>query len=563
MIATDGKEGFRCPSKFVVVPGRIQRWLDHPEQKTLNVSCALKVINPNNLYEDLHFVSTALRGAAGINLVINSFRHPKPIKVDWSFYLHPDHPDFNNIVWGEMGVFGINGKPVIRVADSMNSDGDDGKISIESSWSKFYDTLRTGKPVAVDLSALRPQHSTNDLGLVASGPLSFLKIYQAIARYVEEGSLTAYLKIFSTLNEVLRRGGFYKNGGISSDLNWDHSDANEYIRLPLTEVPYLKKGLQIASLVLKNRDLTELILDQVNSGNLWLEKDLGFHDGEQLYSNLCRGISLKNRGTCLLTHVNAGQIQKTEDWVQGWRDAMNFVCGVFETGAPRTAGIYRDPVEDKQVAVGICGLANFLSYHSIKYKDWVEAFERFLDGKPRQERTIIEEMVWCVACGVADAADIARSHGMRAAFAIEPTASCAYRYKDLKGYSLAPNIDPPVAMPGNGRVRRNSEAVGDQFYEHGPVEVAAEVDPDYVRRHRECWQKLFDSTGLAHMSSYELHKKWQITDLKQWFDGPLPTTYYARQTTVNHLQKGQKIMTASRFKQQCATDELYCEACED
>ena len=47
--------------------------------------------------------------------------------------------------------------------------------------------------VAVHLSNLRASGEENGKGLVASGPLSFGKIY-------------------STLNEILRRGGKYKNG---------------------------------------------------------------------------------------------------------------------------------------------------------------------------------------------------------------------------------------------------------------------------------------------------------------------------------------------------------------
>ena len=72
---------------------------------------------------------------------------------------------------------------VIVVDDSM--EGPDG---IEASWRFTSHGLRNGAGVAVHLSNLRPRGTQNGKGLTASGPCSFGKIY-------------------STLNEIIRRGG--------------------------------------------------------------------------------------------------------------------------------------------------------------------------------------------------------------------------------------------------------------------------------------------------------------------------------------------------------------------
>ena len=77
---------------------------------------------------------------------------------------------------------------VFVVDDSM-----EGPEGIEASWRFVSHALRYGAGVAVHLSNLRPKGSENGKGLTASGPVSFGKIY-------------------STLNEILRRGGTYKNG---------------------------------------------------------------------------------------------------------------------------------------------------------------------------------------------------------------------------------------------------------------------------------------------------------------------------------------------------------------
>ena len=89
---------------------------------------------------------------------------------------------------------------VFVVEDSM--EGEDG---IEASWRFVSHGLRKGAGVAVHLSKLRARGDENGKGLVASGPVSFGRIY-------------------SVLNETLRRGGIYKNGAVVLHLDYDHPD---------------------------------------------------------------------------------------------------------------------------------------------------------------------------------------------------------------------------------------------------------------------------------------------------------------------------------------------------
>ena len=94
---------------------------------------------------------------------------------------------------------------VFTVEDSI-----EGENGIEASWKFVSHALRFGAGCAVHLSKLRPKGTENDKGLVASGPVSFAKIY-------------------STLNEILRRGGVYKNGAVVAHLDLSHPDALEFI----------------------------------------------------------------------------------------------------------------------------------------------------------------------------------------------------------------------------------------------------------------------------------------------------------------------------------------------
>ena len=94
---------------------------------------------------------------------------------------------------------------VFVVDDTM-----EGPEGIEASWRFASHALRNGAGCAIHLSRLRPKGHDNGKGLLASGPVSFGKIY-------------------STLNEILRRGGKYKNGAIVLHLDASHPDIDEFI----------------------------------------------------------------------------------------------------------------------------------------------------------------------------------------------------------------------------------------------------------------------------------------------------------------------------------------------
>ena len=93
---------------------------------------------------------------------------------------------------------------IFNVDDSIQ-----GPEGIEASWRFVSHALRFGAGVAVHLSQLRPNGSENEKGLVASGPVSFAKIYSA-------------------LNETLRRGGVYKKGAVVIHIDADQKDIIEF-----------------------------------------------------------------------------------------------------------------------------------------------------------------------------------------------------------------------------------------------------------------------------------------------------------------------------------------------
>ena len=76
--------------------------------------------------------------------------------------------------------------------------------------------------------------------------------------------------------------------------------------------------------------------------------------------------------------------------------------------------------------------------------------------------------------GVDAAAEVARSANMDRAFAIAPTASCSYRYKDRDGNTTTPELAPPIGRT----VDRDSSTFGVEQFTYGNVETAEEVGWD-------------------------------------------------------------------------------------
>ena len=98
---------------------------------------------------------------------------------------------------------------------------------IEASWRFASHALRNGAGVAIHLSKLDPKGHERPSGVVASGPVSFGRIY-------------------SSLNETLRRGGKYKNGAIVLHLDADHPDIDEFITAPREALPWVKRCVNIS-----------------------------------------------------------------------------------------------------------------------------------------------------------------------------------------------------------------------------------------------------------------------------------------------------------------------------
>ena len=407
---------------------------------------------------------------------------------------------------------------VFNVEDSM--EGEDG---IEASWRFVSHGLRNGAGVAVHLSSLRERGAENGKGLVASGPVSFGKIY-------------------STLNEILRRGGLYKNGAVVLHLDYSSPDAIEFVSASRSELPWVKRCLNVDEnfLSASSPELINACLRAVSSGDLWLNKIRYDSRGKRIRANVCLEVYLPHRGTCLLQHVNLGAC--TLENIQGaFVEGMMQLCELHPGTGVGDTGEYLPPVIDKQIGLGVLGLANFLAIHSISYEDFGNALEAFLAEDARGwndfwKNTISGEAVWQIDQGIQKAAEVAREHGMERAFCIAPTASCSYRYLDTRGFTTTPEIAPPIART----VDRDSGTFGVESFDYGEVETAAEVGWEAFFKTANGLVQLYQRTGLFHGYSFNSWSdivNYDEVFLKDWLDSPQTSLYYSLQVLPDTQRK--------------------------
>lgn len=514
------------------------------------------------------------------------------------------------------------------------NDGMEDEDGIEASWRFVSHGLRNGAGVAVHLSKLRPEGSDNGKGLVASGPVSFGMIY-------------------SKLNEVLRRGGKFKNGAVVLHLDYSHPDAIKFVSAPRALFPWAKRCLNVDNHFLDKAspELIAATIKGITNGDVWLTKMKTDDGGARIYGNVCvagdtlvhttegptpirdlvgkpftaivagkeyassprgawsngvkqtyvlttalgytlratadhkvltatgwkpmavldvgdriavdnRGVFfdhfeivlpgweeevfdcsipyagsfsangiivsnclevlLPHRGTCLLQHVNLGalSIWEPEQFRGVFKQGMTQLCELHSRTGVGNTGEYLPPSIDRQVGLGLLGLANCLAIHGISYADFADA----LEGKSSHPDA--STLVALMRAGINDAAEIARANEMERAFCIAPTASCAYRHLDSEGFTTAPEIAPPIGQT----VDRDSGTFGVESFDHGEVEIASEVGWDVYKRVANGIVSMMQATSLFHGYSYNWWSDMVQCDeafLRDWLASPQTSLYYA------------------------------------
>ena len=430
---------------------------------------------------------------------------------------------------------------VFVVDDTM-----EGPEGIEASWRFVSHALRYGAGCAVHLSRLRPRGEENGKGLVASGPVSFAKIY-------------------STLNEILRRGGVYKNGAVVCHLDLNHPDALEFIKAPRHELQWVKRCINTTQEWWDDCEFKEELLHGIRTGDIWLNKVKYDNEGKRIRGNVCLEVYLPSRGTCLLQHVNLGACE-FDDIPRAFSTGMSELCELHGRTGVGDTGEYLPSETDRQVGLGMLGLANLLRRYGVTYDQFGRALEQFNKGE--SVRSAAYELVTQINSGIEQAASIARHNKMVRAFAIAPTASCSYRSTDLDGYTCTPEIAPPISQT----VDRDSGTFGVQTYNYGDVEIASKVGWDAYKRVADGIMTLLNRTGLLHGYSFNSWSDMITYDeafIEEWLDSPQTSLYYSLQVMGDVQDKSDAYAAldeaevddylAQLFE---GTDELTCDCQE-
>ena len=124
-----------------------------------------------------------------------------------------------------------------------------------------------------------------------------------------------------------------------------------------------------------------------------------------------------------------------EDIPKAFVEGMSELCKLHPTTGVGESGEYLTPDIDKQVGLGMLGLANLLRIYGVKYSDFGQALKDINEEKVNF--TPAHNLAKAIQNGVQAASKVAESHDMVRAFAVAPTASCSYRSKDRQKGSPA------------------------------------------------------------------------------------------------------------------------------
>ena len=234
---------------------------------------------------------------------------------------------------------------------------------------------------------------------------------------------------------------------------------------------------------------------------------------------------MPSRGTCLLQHVNLSACN-TQSIREGFTQGMSELCSLHSRTGVGATGEYLSSDIDRQVGLGILGLANLLARHSVTYEQFGRALA--VVNNHGSIVTRAEHIASELRYGIEAAAEVARSNNMARAFCIAPTASCSYRSKTLDGFTSTPEIAPPISRT----VDRDSGTFGVQTYNYGQVEIASEVGWEAYKRVADEIMIMYNKTGLLHGYSFNSWSdvvEYDEQFVEEWLASPQTSLYYSLQ----------------------------------
>ena len=187
------------------------------------------------------------------------------------------------------------------------------------------------------------------------------------------------------------------------DLNC--ADALEFIQTPRQELPWVKRCINITQEWWDECTFKEELLYGIKSGDIWLNKVKYDQEGNRIRGNVCLEVYLPSRGTCLLQHVNLGACT-IDDIPRAFVDGMSELCSLHAVTGVGESGEYLPSETDRQVGLGMLGLANLLRRYDVTYEQFGAALHDVNHGEVSD--TNAHNIAVALEEGVNRAAEVAR-----------------------------------------------------------------------------------------------------------------------------------------------------------
>lgn len=430
---------------------------------------------------------------------------------------------------------------VVTVKDSLDS--------ITDSWDFLAQAIKNGAGVAIDLSGIRSKGTVGRGGMVSQGVCSWISVYSEIVNSVRQG-----------------RGG-EKKGAALIFLNSDHPDALEFLKIKRHLIPHVSRAIYLQPGCLENPEFTEALIEAMQKGDIFLSKIRYNSRGERLYCNLCTEVYIKSKMTCILGQINLGLIEHFEDIPEAFKDGMTKLIATRENSLTdiKRQSKFNNPEDDKQVGLGVIGLANMLANFGIKYTEIVSSL-----AKVRQSGFCADTPADILASNLyiayAEASKVARHHHLERAFAIAPTATVSWKQKDSKGFTTTPEISPPVCNSVTKIARRDS-AEGKKTTQYPFNVEVANTDVLWYTYDAlvDEWQAMQDVDGLAHAISHNWWTTKPVTKktLQSFLNSRRWSSYYMYPVVVDQGDKTNTVdpdLQVEDMESYWGEPE-YCEAC--
>ena len=191
---------------------------------------------------------------------------------------------------------------VFNVADSMW-----GHNGIVDSYAFATNALQKGAGCAIHLSDLRPNGTEK-----AGHGLGPLQLHPRLQQHQLCGAARQ------------------QEWRIAIHLDIDHADIEEYIDMDRNQIGWVKRCVDVdqAKWDAASPQVKRKIIAGLASGDIWLSKITFDNWGNRLRFNVCLEIKLLSRGTCLLQHLNLGNLkfdEIDEAFARAWRNWLSCI----------------------------------------------------------------------------------------------------------------------------------------------------------------------------------------------------------------------------------------------